>query len=123
MTALQQPHYAHAVGCRWFWVWALFGVAAAFGFLVAGVLAAAPAAIVASLLVVRPRIRRSAFGFVSGVGLLSLYVAWLQRSGPGTTCWQHGATSGCDQHLNPLPWLITGLVLFVVGVVGHWRRR
>lgn len=68
----------------------------------------------------RPAIRRSAFGFVTGVGLLLLYVAWLQRAGPGTTCWQRGTASGCDQHLNPLPWLIAGLVLFAVA---SWVTR
>jgi hypothetical protein len=84
VPVLRQPSYGHGVGCRWFWAWALFGLAAAFGFLVAGVLVAAPAALVGSLMTARPTVRRSAFGFVSGVGLLSLYVAWLQRAGPGT---------------------------------------
>jgi hypothetical protein len=118
-----QSRYAHAVGCRWFWVWALLGVAAAFGFLVIGMLAVAPVAVVGGALTARPAIRRSAFGFASGVGLLLLYVAWVQRAGPGTTCWQRGAASGCDQHLNPVPWLIVGLGLFVGGVVGHARQR
>src|SRR5579872_6430138 len=68
-----------------------------------------PIAVVGAVMAARPAIRRSAFGFVSGVGLLLIYVAWVRRSGPGTTCWQSGASSGCDQHLNPLPWLIAGL--------------
>ena len=114
--------HAHVVGCRWFWAWAAFGMAAAFGLLVVGVLAFAPIAIIGSVMAARSAIRHSAFGFVSGVGLLLLYVAWVQRAGPGTTCWTRGTSSGCDQHLNPLPWLIAGLALFVGGVVGHARR-
>lgn len=123
MRTLLPPPYAHAVGCRWFWVWALFGVAAAFGLLVLGVLAIVPTALVGCVLAARPAIRRSAFGFVSGVGLLLLYVAWLQRAGPGTTCWQSGTSSGCEQHLNPLPWLFAGLALFLGGVIAHARQR
>lgn len=117
------PPNGHIVGCRWFWTWALLGVVAASGFVVLGVLAVGPVALVGALMAARPAIRRSAFGFVSGVGLLLLYVAWVQRAGPGTTCWQNGTASGCDQHLSPLPWLIAGLALLAGGVVGHARRR
>jgi hypothetical protein len=53
------------------------------------------------LMASRPAIRRSAFGLLSGVGVLLLYFAWLQRAGPGTTCRQTATASGCDQHLNP----------------------
>jgi hypothetical protein len=115
--------YAHLVGCRWFWAWALFGVAAAFGFLVIGILALGPIAVVGGVMAARPAIRHSAFGFVSGVGLVLLYVAWVQRAGPGTTCWQSGTSSGCDEHLNPLPWLVAGVASCVGGAVGHARRR
>jgi len=87
-----------------------------------GVLAVGQIAVVGGLMAARPAARRSAFGFVSGVGLLLLYVAWVQRAGPGTTCWQTETASGCDQHLNPLPWLIAGLALFVGGVVAHARQ-
>jgi hypothetical protein len=71
----------------------------------------------------RDAIRRSAFGLVSGAGVLLLYVAWVQRAGPGTTCWHTASASGCDQHLNPLPWAIAGLLLFVAGIVGQARRN
>jgi len=70
----------------------------------------------------RPGIRRSAFGVLSGAGALLLYVAWVQRAGPGTTCWHTQTASGCDQHLNPLPWLVAGMVLFVGGIAAHARR-
>jgi hypothetical protein len=49
-------------------------------------------------------------------------VAWVQRDGPGTTCWRTATASGCDQHLNPLPWLLAGAALFVAGFVAHARR-
>jgi hypothetical protein len=30
--------------------------------------------------------------------------------------------SGCDQHLNPLPWLLVGIAMFIGGIVAHARR-
>jgi hypothetical protein len=114
---------AHVVGCRWFCVWAVLGCAAAFGVVsFVGVLLLPPVLLAGGFMASRPTIRRSAFGLLSGAGVLLLYVAWLQRAGPGTTCWQRGTSSGCEQHLNPLPWLIAGLALFACGVVGHARQ-
>jgi hypothetical protein len=66
--------------------------------------------------------RRSAFGLLAGAGLLSLFVAYVQRDGPGTTCWHTASASGCDQHLNPIPWLVVGLVLIVGAVLAQSRR-
>ncbi len=112
----------HIVGCRWFWAWALLGCIVALGVVSLGVLVFAPVALIGGLMASRPAIRRSAFGLLSGAGVLLLYVAWLQRAGPGTTCWHTATASGCDQHLNPLPWLLAGLALFVGGVVAHVRQ-
>jgi hypothetical protein len=70
----------------------------------------------------RAEARRSALGLLCGGGTLLLYVAWVQRAGPGTTCWHTAAGGGCDQHLNPLPWLIGGVALIVTGFVAHAHR-
>ena len=88
---------------RWFWAWVLLGFAAAIGFVSLGVLVVVPAAVVAGAMASRPSIRSSAFGALTGMGLLLLFVAWVQREGPGTTCWRTASASGCDEHLNPLP--------------------
>ena len=104
-------------------MWALVGLLAALGFVSLSVLALAPAVVTAVVLASRPVIRRSAFGLLSGMGVLLLVVAWVQRSGPGTTCWQTATASGCDQHLNPLPWLFGGVALLTAGVIGHARRH
>jgi len=122
-TAVLQPTLrAHIADCRWFWAWALVGCAAALGFVSLGILVLAPVALIGWLMASRAPIRRSAFGLLSGVGVLLLFVAWLQRAGPGTTCWQTATASGCDQHLNPLPWLVGGTAFFVGGIVAHARR-
>src|SRR5947208_16031306 len=118
-TAFQSTLRAHIAGCRWFWTWAVIGCAAALGFVSLGVLVLAPVAIVGGLMASRPAIRRSAFGLLSGAGVLLLYVAWLQRAGPGTTCWRAATARGCDQHLNPLPWLVVGLGLFIACMVSE----
>jgi hypothetical protein len=113
---------AHIRRCGWFWAWALVGCAAALGAVSLGPLLLVPVAAVGALMASRPAIRRSGFGLLSGAGVLLLYVAWAQRAGPGTTCWHTATASGCDEHLNPLPWLVVGTAMFVGGIVAHARR-
>jgi hypothetical protein len=110
---------------RWFAAWVVVGCALALGVIsfALGPLVLIPAAVIAALMIRRPAARRSAYGALIGVGLLLLFVAYLNREGPGTTCWQHGTSMGCDQHLNPLPWLSLGLALVVGGFVAHRLRR
>ena len=122
MAALQPMLRAHFADCRWLWAWALVGCAAALGFVSLGLLVLGPVALIGWLMASRPTIRRSAFGLLTGAGVLLLYVAWLQRAGPGTTCWKTARASGCDHHLNPLPWLLVGITLFVGGIVAQTRR-
>jgi hypothetical protein len=110
----------------WFFVWALLGLAAAFG-LVSFITAAAAAGGVAILVAVwfgvrHPAFGASAFGAIAGVGGLALVVAFLQRRGPGTVCWHTATASGCDDYLNPWPWLVVGVALVVIAVVLQVRR-
>jgi hypothetical protein len=109
-------------GWGWFFVWAFLGSAAALGTVSLGPLLLVPTALVAVFVWRQPQSRRSAFGLLTGAGTLLLYVAWVQRDGPGTTCWHTATASGCDQHLNPLPWLVLGLVLVAAGFVAHARQ-
>jgi len=109
-------------GWGWFFVWALLGSTAALGSVSLGPLLLLPVVLVGVFLWTRRGVRRSAFGLLAGAGTLLLYVAWLQRDGPGTTCWHTATASGCDQHLNPLPWLVAGAALVVAGLVAHERR-
>jgi hypothetical protein len=76
-----------------------------------------PIALVATLLLcVWPGPRARAVAAVAGIGVPFLYVAWLNRSGPGTTCRRFANGEACDGHLNPLPWLVIGAGLFAAGV-------
>jgi hypothetical protein len=101
--------------------WALLGVVAGFsavsfppGLLVPIVVGAVAAR-------VRPASQRSWSGILTGVGAVSLFVAYLQRRGPGTVCWQTASEAGCEEYLDPFPWLVAGIALAVAGLGLHIR--
>jgi hypothetical protein len=105
-----------------FVLWAIVGFACAFALFafipfVAGVMLAS--VIVA---IVRPAWFSSGIGALAGVGGLSLYVAFVQRHGPGTVCWQTATAAGCSDYLNPWPWLMAGLAMIAVAITVHARQ-
>ena len=108
----------------WFFAWVAVGVGAALSVSVLGIFAVPPALLVAALLIVFHHADRSAFGVLAGMGLLALYVAYVQRRGPGTVYWHTATASGSDQYLDPRPWLVVGVLLVAFGVGAFvWRRR
>ena len=113
---------AHLAGCGWFWLWALVGGAAALGAVSLGPLLLVPVLAAAGVLASSARIRSSAFGLLTGAGVLCLFVAWVQRRGPGEVCWQKATSAGCDTYLDPRPWLAVGVLLVLAGIVGHTVR-
>jgi hypothetical protein len=94
---------SHLLGCAWFWAWALLGAAAALGALSLGPLVTIPTLVVGVVLYQR-RGAAGVFGLLSGIGLILLVIAYIQRSG---------------QFYDPLNWLVAGLALFTAGVAGH----
>ena len=108
----------------WFLAWAAVGVGVALGISALGLLAVPLALLVAILLIVLRHAGRSAFGLLVGMGLLALFVAYVQRKGPGTVYWHTATASGADQYLDPRPWLVAGLMLVAVGILAFvWRQR
>jgi hypothetical protein len=105
-----------------FLVWAVLGAVAAFLLVSFLTLAAVPILIGVWLSATRPAFRRSWFGAMIGAGAVALYVAYVQRHGPGTVCWHTATASGCDQYLNPWPWLAGGAALVIAGVVAQARQ-
>jgi hypothetical protein len=87
----------------WFLAWVGVGTGLAFGVSVPGVFAVPLALAAAVLLIVFHHADRSALGILVGVGSLSLYVAYVQRKGPGTVYWHTSTASGSDQYLDPRP--------------------
>src|SRR5438046_1754362 len=100
---------SHLVGCGWFWAWAFVGVGFGFGISAIGIFTV-PLAVLAVVFMTRRRPVRGAFGMLTGAGAVLLFIAYLQRQGPGTTCSPIDGGRGieCDGHLNPLPWLVVG---------------
>jgi multisubunit Na+/H+ antiporter MnhC subunit len=110
------------VGWGWFGVWVLVGGLSVLGlvsFVIVFALVVIPLGALGIWMVTRPSSRDSAFGLLTGAGLPLFLVAYVNREGPGTTCWHTATASGCDEHIDPLPWLLVGLVLVVGGIVGH----
>jgi hypothetical protein len=105
----------------WFAAWAFAGAVLALGFVSFALwLVLVPAGLVLVVALARfHRARASAFGFVSGLGISLLVVAYIQRDGPGTTCWRTATGGGCDQHLDPRPWLGAGLLFLLGGLIAQ----
>jgi hypothetical protein len=114
-------------GWAWFAAWLVVGGALAFSIvdgLAFGLLVLPFAIVAVMVLIARHHFDRSAWGLLCGAGLLSLYVAYVQRNGPGTVSWHTAAASGSSTYMDPRPWLIAGLLLVAIGAAAFlWRRR
>jgi hypothetical protein len=77
------------------------------------------------LLVRRQPAARGLSGLISGLGVPLLYVAYVNRAGPGTICTAVTGGQECNDEWSPWPWLAVGVILLVLGVaafVGRQRR-
>lgn len=107
-----------------FFGWVAVGVTALAGLLAAfaipvflGLLAMSCAGALA--LISRKRTRIGYSGILCGCAIPLLFVAYLNRDGPGEICTSHvGVACGsAEQQSSPWPWAIAGLILLTVGVV------
>jgi hypothetical protein len=106
-TVMLRARIDHLIGCSWFWIWAFVGVAAGLALGSFGVILLVPVLLVASLMASHDRIRGSAFGLLTGAGLLSLFVAHRR---------------GREIEFDPRPWLVVGILLVAAGVIRHAVR-
>ena len=115
---------ARTTGPTWagFIVFAVIGAGFILGFLTLSVLFVAPIVVAVVVAVVRPNVLKSAFGLMAGAGSVLIYVAYVQRRGPGTVCWQTATASGGEDYLSPWPWLVVGVALVVAGILAHLSR-
>jgi hypothetical protein len=83
--------------------------------------------VVAALLRWRGRPNCSVAGLLSGAGLIPLYVAYLNRGGPGEVCSAIRDGQECADEWSPWPWLAVGVLLVTAGAglfaVRRTRRR
>jgi len=107
-------------GVVWFIAWMLVGAGYAFGILSAlsiGAFVLLITVVATILLATRAGNRVGLPGLVSGLSLPLFYVAYLNRSGPGTICTTTATSQTCSDEWSPWPWLVVGIVLLVIGCV------
>lgn len=113
-------------GWRWFMAWFPIGGAYVFGLLGAasiGVLILFPAIVVTAALAGRNGATQGIPGLVAGFGVALLFVAYLNRDGPGDICTVAARSTACGQEWSPWPWLIAAVVLLAVGFGWFITRR
>jgi hypothetical protein len=62
-------------------------------------------------------------GMLSGAAFPLLYVAWLNRDGPGTICTYSATGHKCGDESSPWPLVAVAFLLLVAGVVLFVRQR
>lgn len=62
-------------------------------------------------------------GLLTGAALPVLYVAWLNRHGPGEVCTSTATTQTCSDAWSPWPFVVVAVLLAVAGLVVFSRRR
>jgi hypothetical protein len=62
-------------------------------------------------------------GLLAGAAVPVLYVAWLNRDGPGTVCTTTATSHSCGDESSPWPLLVVAALLVVGGVVLFARLR
>ena len=101
-------------------LWLTAGTLAGLGFLAMltiGPLLMLGAAAVAGLGVHRRLVNRSLAALPAGLSVAVLYLAWLNKDGPGDVCVSTNAGSSCVEEWDPLPILVAGALVLVAAVV------
>ncbi|MGW2647083.1 hypothetical protein ACWC2T_19635 [Streptomyces sp. NPDC001393] len=110
----------------WFGAWFTVGALASLGVLTVLTIGVflLPVTLAAAVLVATRRGSRAGLpGLLSGLGVPLLYVAFLNRGGPGDVCTTTANSQSCVDEYNPWWWLAAGVVLLLAGVVVGVVRR
>ena len=106
-------------GAGTFLAWAAIGACLGTGLLTAltiGPFLFVLAVIAVAVLIWRRRLGIAAIGAVSGPGLVSFAIAYLNRQGPGQVCTTTATAQSCTTEWSPWPWLAAGIVLIGAGL-------
>ena len=106
--------------------WCVMGAGLCLGVL--SMLTIGPFVLLVTLILCGLLLSRVEFGWGMG-GLLTgsaaplLYVAWLNRHGPGEVCTRTATSVSCADQWNPWPFVAVATALVVAGVVLYVRNR
>ena len=108
-------------GREWRWYAAWLAVGALYAIAILGVFTIGvfvlPVAVVATVLLVRsPRSLLGRPGVLAGASFPLLYVAFLNRDGPGDVCSRNAHGGSCTQEWSPWPFLLLAAALIAVSV-------
>jgi hypothetical protein len=107
--------------------WVVVGAALAVGLLTpftVGPIGVVVSVVMMVALLARPAGRSAAaYGVLSGAGAVPLYVAWLNRQGPGQVCTSTAVSTHCVSEWSPWGWLIFGIVLVAAGITAFAMSR
>ena len=102
-------------------LWVLVGALGGFGIvglLTIGALALGLAILLALIAILVPGLRnRASLGVVGGLTAAPLYLAWLNRRGPGEVCSHMGTDVSCVEEWSPWPFAVVALALIAGCVV------
>ncbi len=106
--------------------WCLAGAGMCFGLL--ALLTVGPLVLLATFILCGFLLWRLDFGWgmagvLSGAGLPVLYVAWLNRGGPGEVCHGDARAISCADAWSPWPFVAVALLLVAAGLVVFARGR
>lgn len=107
-------------GAGTFLAWAATGACLGTGLLTAlsiGPFLLVLAVIATAVLVWRRRFGIATIGAVSGLGVISFAIAYLNRKGPGQVCTTTATTQSCITEWSPWPWLAAGIILISASLV------
>lgn len=96
--------------------WVLVGMCLAFGILGAFTIGPLALLVAVALTVITLRLgggNVAAVGVLVGIGAALLYVAWVNRGGPGNVCVTTDTGGSCTEEWSPWPWLSAGVALIV----------
>jgi hypothetical protein len=62
-------------------------------------------------------------GILAGGAAPLLYVAWLNRHGPGSHCTVTATSSSCTDEWTPWPFVVVAVAMVVAGVISFVRLR
>lgn len=105
------------VNWGWFLGWLVLGACVAVGLaaiLTVGLVLLLLAAVAAGFLL-RKGPRNAIAGSLTGLALPLFYLAYLNRSGPGTVCHATSGGQTCTDEYTPIPFLVCGVILFAAG--------